>query len=155
MLTFVLVAGTQAGGWMQRLKDQGKDPAKPLFGAPASNDTAANDEPVVQEVVSMTKPGITRKITKEELAEHTGVENPWFVVKGEVRTTWIKIIISLLIARSDRSTTPRSTSPNIQEALSQSPLSQAKTQPTISWLSTARTHVENWPNSTLERLKVH
>jgi nitrate reductase (NAD(P)H) len=76
---------------MQRLKDQGRDPAKPIFGVSGSNETVRDDDLVVQEVVSMTKPGVTRRITKEELAEHTNAENPWFVVKGEVRTTRIEV----------------------------------------------------------------
>ena len=75
---------------MQRLKDQGRDPTKPIFGVSVAEETVRNDDTVVQEVVSMTKPGVNRKITKEELAEHTGADNPWFVVKGEVRTTRIK-----------------------------------------------------------------
>ncbi|KAJ2926667.1 hypothetical protein H1R20_g10437, partial [Candolleomyces eurysporus] len=78
------MAGTQPGGWMQRLKDQGRDPTKPVFGVSALNETVQNEDAVEQEVVSMIKPGVTRKITKEELAEHTGTDNPWFVVKGEV-----------------------------------------------------------------------
>ena len=127
---------------MQRLKDQGRDPAKPIFGASGSNEPVRDDALVVQEVVSMTKPGVTRKITTEELAEHTNVENPWFVVKGEVRTS-NRGMSSVVITQSNRSTTPRSTSLSIQEVLSQSPLSQAKTRQTTSWPSTVRMLVEN------------
>lgn len=73
---------------MQRLKEEGRDPAQPNF---ASKPTNAEDLNVAtkddhkEEVVSMTKPGVTRKITLEELAAHANAGNPWFVVRGEVR----------------------------------------------------------------------
>ncbi|KAG2006713.1 acyl-CoA dehydrogenase [Coprinopsis cinerea AmutBmut pab1-1] len=78
------MAGTQPGGWMQRLKDAGQDPSKPEFNPKrsASSVVAKPAEPV--EEVKMTKPGVTRKITLEELAAHAHDETPWFVVRGEV-----------------------------------------------------------------------
>lgn len=69
---------------MQRLKDLGIDPTKPIFGAASTSD-AGNVAPVESaNDVPMTKAGVTRKIALSELAEHAGPENPWFVVRGEV-----------------------------------------------------------------------
>ncbi|KAF6764114.1 nitrate reductase [Ephemerocybe angulata] len=67
------MAGAQPGGWMQRLKDLGIDPTKPIFGAASTSD-AGNVAPVES----------ANDIALSELAEHAGPENPWFVVRGEV-----------------------------------------------------------------------
>jgi nitrate reductase (NAD(P)H) len=75
-----------APGWMERLKNSGQDPTRPRFGddgkrpqAPAT--TLANTDNVAE--TPMTKPGVDRKITLEEL-EAQDKEHPWFVVRGEV-----------------------------------------------------------------------
>lgn len=67
---------------MQRLKDSGMDPARPTF---------SNEEPVripsqvaIAPSLSMTKPGVNRKITPEELEGHNSEKEPWFAVNGEV-----------------------------------------------------------------------
>jgi nitrate reductase (NAD(P)H) len=77
------VAGNQAGGWMQRMKDQGLDPAKPIFTktGPTQNPIEAK---IPQTEIIMTKPGTNRQITPEELSRHRSAEQPWFVVNGEV-----------------------------------------------------------------------
>lgn len=59
------LAGTASGGPLQRLKTSGQDITKPVFGK------------------TLTKPGVTRKITIEELKNHDRAQ-PWFVVNGEV-----------------------------------------------------------------------
>jgi hypothetical protein len=66
---------------MQRMRDQGLDPAKPIFTktGPAQNPI----EPKMSQVI-MTKPGVNRHITPEELARHCSAEQPWFVVNREV-----------------------------------------------------------------------
>lgn len=82
---FNAVAGTQEGGWMQRLKDQGLDPLKPGFirDIPASKPLSGTK----QEREVMTSPSVSRKITVEEMQSHqkSQPDRPWFVVKGEVR----------------------------------------------------------------------
>jgi nitrate reductase (NAD(P)H) len=74
------VAGNQPGGWMQRMKDEGLDPAKPIF-----TKTGSVQNPIKQKIpeIIMTKPGVNRQITSEELA-HRLAEEAWFVVNGEV-----------------------------------------------------------------------
>lgn len=78
------MAGTQPGGWMQRLKDQGMDPSKPVFLSDLSSEGIKAFKMPFSEV-RMTKPGVDRKITAEELATHKQGDEPWFAVKGEVR----------------------------------------------------------------------
>ncbi|GAA5999899.1 hypothetical protein JCM10207_005962 [Rhodosporidiobolus poonsookiae] len=75
--------GLQPGGWMQRLKDEGQDPTRPVFGKVAGDEVVQPVKPKAQAVV-MTKPGVDRKITKAELEAHNKEEEPWFVVHGEV-----------------------------------------------------------------------
>lgn len=76
------MAGTTNGGWMERMKADGKDILKPLF-----KDTGlavGNPAPITkQKEVSMVKDGVNRVITMEELKAHSGPEEPWFVVGGE------------------------------------------------------------------------
>lgn len=82
--------GLQAGGWMQRLKDGGQDPALPAFatavGADASADGTASKTPAElhKEALVMTKPGVDRKITQAEVDAHRDASEPWFVVHDEV-----------------------------------------------------------------------
>ena len=82
--TIFTVAGAQAGGWMQRLKDQGLNPA-----IPESNMSAANTVPTGVAppplTITMTRADVKRNITAEELAAHATPENGWFVIQGEVR----------------------------------------------------------------------
>jgi len=81
--TIFTVAGTQPGGWMQRLKDQGLNPA-----TPESNMSAANTAPTglvpPPSTITMTRANVNRTITAEELAAHATLENGWFVIQGEV-----------------------------------------------------------------------
>ncbi|KAG1716821.1 hypothetical protein ID866_343 [Astraeus odoratus] len=76
------LAGTASGGWMERLKASGQDITKPVFG-----DSDPGEKPDIPEVkaeeIPLTKPGVTRKITLEELKSQDR-EQPWFVVNGEV-----------------------------------------------------------------------
>jgi len=71
---------------MQRLKDEGMDPSKPVFSRLPSTSKSSNIQvPMIKE--SMTKPDISRKITADELEAYTREGGAWFVVKGEVRPT--------------------------------------------------------------------
>jgi nitrate reductase (NAD(P)H) len=75
------LAGVQPGGWMQRMKDEGKDILNPVFrqvaGTPVPPKTAKKVE------VKMTDDSVNRKITLEELKAHSSPTEPWFVVAGE------------------------------------------------------------------------
>ncbi len=76
------MAGTTNGGWMERLKLEGKDILKPRFRDTGLS--SANAVPVAKpKEVSMVKDGVNRIITMEELKAHSGSEEPWFVVSGE------------------------------------------------------------------------
>lgn len=67
---------------MQRLKDLGLDPTRPAFSneKPVQIASQANIAPHVL----MTKAGVNRKITPEELEGHNSEDEPWFAVNGEV-----------------------------------------------------------------------
>ncbi|KIM37539.1 hypothetical protein M413DRAFT_13248 [Hebeloma cylindrosporum] len=78
------VAGTQPGGWMQRLKDEGLDPAKPNFSADSAKPSTPKKELSKPAEIIMTKEGVDRKISIEELASPVAKEQAWFVVRGEV-----------------------------------------------------------------------
>ncbi|TFK34600.1 nitrate reductase [Crucibulum laeve] len=74
------MAGTQPGGWMQRLKDAGHNPAKPEFSA-STTPAAVVKAP---KSVLMVNPEVNRKITPQELKERCDNKEPLFVVHGEV-----------------------------------------------------------------------
>ncbi|GAA5820633.1 hypothetical protein JCM11251_003085 [Rhodosporidiobolus azoricus] len=81
--------GLQPGGWMERMKENGEDPARPSFVkvSPEDEEIAAQSKQaaaVKKSAVVMTKPGVDRKITRAELEAHNKEEMPWFVVHGEV-----------------------------------------------------------------------
>lgn len=69
---------------MQRLKDAGLDPTKPIFSNDPSSERAQVHK-IPSPEARMIKPGVDRKITAEELAAHNQQDEPWFAVKGEVR----------------------------------------------------------------------
>ncbi|GAA5907038.1 hypothetical protein JCM5296_006574 [Sporobolomyces johnsonii] len=81
--------GLQSGGWMERLKEAGLDPANPSF-----TKAAPEDEEIIAQAkqaaaakkpkLVMTKESVDRKITLDELKAHNKEEEPWFVVNGEV-----------------------------------------------------------------------
>lgn len=72
------------GGWMERAKKAGGDLTNGFWGENIDGDesTAPEGEPVAD--VRMTKDGMNRIITLEELRQHEGEEQPWFVLNGEV-----------------------------------------------------------------------
>lgn len=72
-------AGVLPGGWMQRLKDQGRDILKPEF-----KDVSAPVVKLEKKVeVKMTNDAVKRTITVDELKAHNSPDQPWFVVNGE------------------------------------------------------------------------
>ncbi|KAG2142479.1 hypothetical protein DEU56DRAFT_972043 [Suillus clintonianus] len=70
------------GGWMERMKAAGEDIIKPVFGE-RGQDLAPRAPKHQSDEVSLTKPGINRKITPEEFKTQDR-KQPWFVVNGEV-----------------------------------------------------------------------
>jgi nitrate reductase (NAD(P)H) len=85
------LAGVHAGGWMERLKDEGQDILKPVFGKKVDAPGPSTMKPIVKKEVSMVKESIKRIITAEELKAHTDPDHPWFVVRGEGTSNKVKI----------------------------------------------------------------
>ena len=85
------LAGVHAGGWMERLKDEGQDILKPVFGKKPDAPGPSTLKPVVKKEVSMVKESIKRIITAEELKAHTDPDHPWFVVRGEGMSDRLRI----------------------------------------------------------------
>ncbi|KAF4996407.1 hypothetical protein FGRMN_4516 [Fusarium graminum] len=71
-------------GWMERIKEAGGNLTNGYWGekAPGEIQQAVVKEPEKQ--IVMTNPQINRKITIQELKVHSGEEEPWFVIDGEV-----------------------------------------------------------------------
>ncbi|EGG10841.1 uncharacterized protein MELLADRAFT_33600 [Melampsora larici-populina 98AG31] len=79
------LAGVQTGGWMQRMKDEGQDISKPIFGDAASASAEPKKPAPKPQTVKMTKDDVVKTITLSELESH-GAESsePWFIVNGQV-----------------------------------------------------------------------
>lgn len=72
------------GGWMERIKKSGGNLSNGNWG-----ERAAGEEEVVVEAepvkeICMTKKDVSRSITIDELRNHNGEVEPWFVVNGHV-----------------------------------------------------------------------
>ncbi|KAF2456033.1 putative nitrate reductase [Lineolata rhizophorae] len=73
------------GGWMERVKKAGGNLTNGFWGEslPGEEMPAAATEPPAE--IKMTKDGLNREITIDELRKHDTEESgPWFVVNGEV-----------------------------------------------------------------------
>lgn len=68
---------------MQRMKDEGRDISNPMFRNAVGSDAAVPTAMVAKQEVVMTKEGVNRKISMEEVKAHSSPEEPWFVVLGE------------------------------------------------------------------------
>ncbi|KAI9816197.1 MAG: hypothetical protein M1827_001798 [Pycnora praestabilis] len=73
------------GGWMERVKKAGGNLTNGYWGEKigGENEEGPNQEAAEKEV-KMTKEGLTREITIDELRKHDNEERPWFVLNGEV-----------------------------------------------------------------------
>jgi len=73
------------GGWMERVKKAGGDLTNGNWGEKSSDEVeTAADTKQPPEDIPMTKEGVNRSITIEELQTHDTATEPWFVVNGEV-----------------------------------------------------------------------
>nr|OQO29815.1 Nitrate reductase [NADPH] [Rachicladosporium sp. CCFEE 5018] len=72
------------GGWMERVKKAGGNLTNGYWGEKIEGDDAP--EPVTEAAaeIKMTKHGLEKAITIDELRKHDGEDEPWFVVNGEV-----------------------------------------------------------------------
>lgn len=72
-------------GWMDRVKKEGGNLTNGYWGEKAPGEegrTAAVVEPVKE--ISLVNKDVKKEISLEELKEHEGEEEPWFVLDGEV-----------------------------------------------------------------------
>ena len=72
------------GGWMERVKKVGGDLANGYWGEKIGGEREEQAFKETVKEVPMTKPGITKVITIDELRKHDDEREPWFVVNGEV-----------------------------------------------------------------------
>lgn len=71
------------GGWMEKVKEAGGDLTNGHWGEQVGAEKTETPIPKTKEV-SMTKPGLKRLITVDELRRHDNDQDPWFVMNGEV-----------------------------------------------------------------------
>ncbi|OLN95687.1 Nitrate reductase [NADPH] protein-like protein [Colletotrichum chlorophyti] len=73
-----------SGGWMERVKKAGGNLSNGFWGEKIEGEdgNTAEAEPVQE--ICMTKDTVKRIITIDELRQHGGETDPWFVVNGEV-----------------------------------------------------------------------
>ncbi|KAK4236637.1 nitrate reductase [NADPH] [Achaetomium macrosporum] len=72
------------GGWMERVKKEGGNITNGFWGEKTAGEdaTPVQEEPAKE--ISMVDEKATRKITVDELRQHDGEDQPWFVVNGQV-----------------------------------------------------------------------
>ena len=71
------------GGWMERVKKVGGNLANGFWGEKVGGEGEEEVKEVAKEV-PMTREGVKREITIDELRKHDGAKDPWFVINGEV-----------------------------------------------------------------------
>ena len=72
------------GGWMERVKKAGGNLTDGYWGEQIHDETPIEVAKNQAQEIKMTKDGVKRKISIDELRKHDTEESPWFVVKGEV-----------------------------------------------------------------------
>ncbi|ROT38703.1 nitrate reductase [Sodiomyces alkalinus F11] len=73
-----------SGGWMERVKKEGGNLSNGFWGEKVQGDEQDAVEQEPPKDICMTKEGVKRSITINELRQHAGEDEPWFVVNGEV-----------------------------------------------------------------------
>ena len=71
------------GGWMEKVKERGGNLANGFWGESMGDQETGQDVEAKPDV-KMTKDGLDRNITIDELRKHDNEKAPWFVVQGEV-----------------------------------------------------------------------
>lgn len=72
------------GGWMERVKKAGGNLANGFWGESLGSDEAVAPSEQAALEVPMTKAGLDRKVTIDDLRKHDTDNEPWFVVNGEI-----------------------------------------------------------------------
>ncbi|KAE8443841.1 hypothetical protein EG329_001348 [Mollisiaceae sp. DMI_Dod_QoI] len=72
------------GGWMERVKAKGGNLSNGFWGEKMGGE--GEEEGIIEAKtdVKMTKDGLDKEISIDELRKHDNDQNPWFVVNGEV-----------------------------------------------------------------------
>ncbi|KAK5653864.1 hypothetical protein OQA88_7788 [Cercophora sp. LCS_1] len=73
-----------AGGWMERVKNEGGNLMNGFWGEKVLGEeaTVVEQEPVKE--ISMVNDSVKRAITIDEIRQHSGENEPWFIVNGQV-----------------------------------------------------------------------
>ncbi|KAK5141778.1 hypothetical protein LTR04_002467 [Oleoguttula sp. CCFEE 6159] len=72
------------GGWMERVKNAGGNLMNGYWGEKIDGEDAEQPVKEAATEVRMTKDGLDRPVTIDELRKHDSEKEPWFVVNGEV-----------------------------------------------------------------------
>jgi nitrate reductase (NAD(P)H) len=72
------------GGWMEKVKARGGNLTNGFWGESMGGEAEEEVAAEPKKEVKMTKDGLDRNITIDELRKHDSDESPWFVVNGEV-----------------------------------------------------------------------
>jgi nitrate reductase (NAD(P)H) len=72
------------GGWMERVKKSGGNLTNGYWGERLDGEEPAAPSEGQAASIKMTKDGVDREISIDELRKHDTSEQPWFVVNGEV-----------------------------------------------------------------------
>ena len=73
------------GGWMERVKKAGGNLTNGYWGENIEGENVEEEVKVEQEPeIKLTKEGLNKEITIDELRKHDNEQAPWFVVNGEV-----------------------------------------------------------------------
>ncbi|KAI9715603.1 MAG: hypothetical protein M1812_005907 [Candelaria pacifica] len=74
----------QHGGWMERVKKAGGNLTNGFWGEKIDGEVETGPDAEAAGEVKMTKDGLDKVITIDDLRKHDNGDNPWFVVDGEV-----------------------------------------------------------------------
>jgi nitrate reductase (NAD(P)H) len=72
------------GGWMERVKKAGGNLTNGFWGERIEGEEQQEAEVEQVKEIKMTKDGVDREISIDELRKHDSADQPWFVVNGEV-----------------------------------------------------------------------
>ncbi|KAI9826004.1 MAG: hypothetical protein M1819_007459 [Sarea resinae] len=74
----------QSGGWMERVKKAGGNLANGYWGEKLGGEDDQVSKAEAVHEIKMTKDGVDKIISVDELRKHEKGEEPWFVINGEV-----------------------------------------------------------------------
>lgn len=72
------------GGWMERVKKSGGNLTNGSWGERRDGEAEKMTNREIEKDICMTNPEIDRLVTMDEIKEHSGEQDPWFIVNGHV-----------------------------------------------------------------------